>query len=64
MRYMHVIFYFLGYMFHKSVSPSAALAREQPIVTVFSIDAGSSKDGFTSCSLASGGTLVRKRGKT
>lgn len=57
MRYMHVIIYFLEHRFHKSVSPSAARAREQPIVTVFSIDAGSSKDGFTSCLSA----LVRKR---
>jgi hypothetical protein len=34
---------------YKRVSPSAARAREQPIVTVFSIDAGSSREGFTSC---------------
>jgi hypothetical protein len=39
----------IGDQVYKSVSPNAARAREQPMVTVFSIDAGSSREGFTSC---------------
>lgn len=42
----------IGEQVYKSVSPNAARAREHPMVTVFSIDAGSSKEGFTSCSSA------------
>jgi hypothetical protein len=34
--------------FYSRVSPRAARAREQPMVTVFSIEAGSRRDGFTS----------------
>jgi hypothetical protein len=38
----------LAVLCYRRVSPRAARAREQPIVTVFSIDAGSRSDGFTS----------------
>jgi hypothetical protein len=50
---VYALYFFLllwrGNEVYKSVSPNAARAREQPMVTVFSIDAGSSKEGFTSC---------------
>jgi len=45
--------YFLHLYIYKRVSPNAARASEQPMVTVFSMDAGSSREGFTSCFISS-----------